>query len=285
MRPLRSGASREESQKIGGKPFLFRSVGADKLTGSIIDYSFGFQGGGIPAHGPLPLGQNPNPQGSPEYSTSQSDEDEEESLTGEDDTGGDGSDMDMTEDDEVEGDVGEGNANGYEADHSELGSSQSPYQPQQPSPYQGVDLSSTSNRSSPSTPSFTAIAQIADVNPPTNRSTSLGSSIDSDVSLDSEEGERFGDVAEAPEVEGLLNALSDLALAPLTGEGPNPSLPPGPVTTSGDDAQEPPNTSTESETLLEMMQQRFNKPGGLGYSQVMAPASYEGMGFLEAEQR
>lgn len=207
-------------------------------------------------------------------------------MTGENDTGGDGLDMDMTEGDEVEGDVGEGNANGYEADHSELDSSQSPDQPQQPSSYQGVDLSSPSNRSAASTASFTAIAQITDVNPPANRSTSLGSNTDSDVLLDSEEGETSGDVAEALEVEGLLNALSDLALAPPTGEGPNPSLQPGPVTTSGDDAQESPNTSSESETLLEMLQQRFDRTRarGVGYSQVMTPVSYEGMGFLEAEQ-
>ncbi|KAG8965248.1 hypothetical protein FRC00_007496 [Tulasnella sp. 408] len=247
------------------------------------DYSFEYQSGGIPAHDLLPLGHYPNLQGSPEYSTSQSDEDEEESLTGEHDTGGDDSDMEMAEDHSAESDVEEENTNGYEADHSESGTSQSPDQSQQPSPYQGVAVSSPSNLSTVSTASLTANARIGQPNPPANQSVSSETSNVSD--LDSEEFDGSGDVAEAPAIQGLLNALSDLALVPPAGEHPNPSLPAGSITTSTQHTQDSPNTSAESDTLLEMMQQRFDRTVGVEYSRVMAPASNGGMGFLEDEQK
>ncbi|KAG9035993.1 hypothetical protein FS837_001769, partial [Tulasnella sp. UAMH 9824] len=267
---VRSG---QESQDIGSKPFPFYNAGGHKLTWAMIDDSFHYQGG-IPDHDPLPLGHHPSPESSSMHSTSQSDEDEEESLTGEHDTGGNGSDMEMTGDHQVEADVEEGSANGYEADHSELDTSLSPHQQ---SPSREVAVSSPNNLSSVYITSSTTNAQIADVNPPANQSTSFGSTTGSDVPLDSEEGETSGDIAEVPAMEELLNALSNLALVP-------PSLQPGPIITSGGHTQDSPNTSAESETLLEMMQQRFDRTLGVEYSKVMASASNEGMGFVEAEQ-
>lgn len=199
-------------------------------------------------------------------------------------TGASSSDREMTEEDPAEGDDEGRIADGYEADHSDLGSVFSPKQPQQGMSYQRAsvtpsDLGSTSV-SSPSTRSPRA----AGSDPLTDQGTPQGAGDVSGSPLDPEEDARSIDAPQDPAIEGLINTLSNLALASLEEVEGTQSLQPGQTAAPEEAPQDTPNTSAESEVLLDAMRQTMSETPGADYSKAMTPAAHEGMAFVEVVQ-
>ncbi|KAG8893574.1 hypothetical protein FRC00_010342, partial [Tulasnella sp. 408] len=228
-----------ESSPSGGKVFfpIF-----DQLTVLIPESSFACLGGGIPPHHYREPDHNQDPEG-PTTSITNTDEEEEECLTSDHNTGEDDSDQEMTEEDESEAIAEEPITSGYEANPSESDAARSPLQRRRGTPHPRAALSPSDRHTisdAPSTTSSTSTAQIDD--PPANPSTPHGTNNVLGPFLDSTEDEMMGDAAERA-MDGLVNGLSGLALPPPDEVQTSPSLQSGQSTTPGEPPQDSPDTS------------------------------------------
>ncbi|KIO26991.1 hypothetical protein M407DRAFT_23819 [Tulasnella calospora MUT 4182] len=262
------------------------SIASREGSGEIDNFSLGYQGTGIPTHIRLGLGYNADLEGSGRSSVSHSNEEEESSTSDRGISSAD-SDLEMTEEDEAEADAdaGEGIATGYEADHSESDSPHSPLQFQEQTPHQQIPVSFSDLESVSVTSPTTETPRIAEADPLANQGASPGTGDVSGPLLDSEDSEQLGDVTEAPAMEGLVDSLSGLVLAPLYGVfESNPGFQSGSANTPVEGPQDSPDTSADSEVLLGMMLANFDATLGVDYFRVMVPAAYEGAGLVEVVQ-
>ncbi|KIO25987.1 hypothetical protein M407DRAFT_236221 [Tulasnella calospora MUT 4182] len=257
------------------------SIASREGSGEFDNNSFGYQGTRVPAHNRLGLEYNEDPEGNQGSSVSHSNE-EQGSLTSDRGISSAGSDLEMTEEDEAEGDAEEGIVNGYETDHSKFDSAHSLHHFQQQAPSQQIPVASSDPNSISVTSPTTTNPRIAEANPTANQGTSPGTSYVFGSLLDSEESERLGDVTEAPALENLVNSLAGLALVLPDGVFEfNPSFQSGSANTPVEDTQESPDTSAESEVLLEMMQQSISRTL---VARALVSAIHQAVGFMESEQ-
>ncbi|KAG8912148.1 hypothetical protein FRC01_005265 [Tulasnella sp. 417] len=272
----RSGYMKENEEE---EEHLEKKVQTPGLIASIIYYSFGYQGGGIPAESCLGLEDAPDPEGGQSPSISYSNEEEEESLHSDQSISDTNSDVEMTEKGEAEVDTEDGIVIGYDADRSETESVQSLPQYEQQAHYNQALVLSSNLSSVSGTPPTTWSPRAAEPSPPANQDTSPDTGDISGPVLGSEEGEILEEYAGIPAIEGLANGLSNLVLLPLDSVEPQPDH----DATPGDGAQDSPNTSSELEGLLGMMQEGYRADLAADLSH-MIPAAYEGTGFAKAMQ-